>query len=137
MSNPRIPDELHALRGTPVRDPPSTVSPQLPRLDEPPEPPRWLTDLEARNEWRRCAAVLAASGLLHEGTLALLAHYTKLHVALLDKYRRGEHVRASYYSALRALAAALGLIQPTSQRGSGDAVKRVNPFARFKKPPEP
>ena len=67
MANPRKPTSLKVVAGTdrPCRRPESAPV-EIPALDHIPDPPDWLPNAHAVNEWQRLAPILTANKLLTE-----------------------------------------------------------------------
>ncbi len=110
----------------------SEVVIDFPLLQEVPEPPAWLPNLEAQFEWLRLAPILHANKLLHEGTVNSLGHLCALHGSVLAEYALGKMPNSSAIATLRTLFNDFGLtpISQSKVKPQGLAEKKDNPFMR-------
>jgi phage terminase small subunit len=134
--NRRKPDHLKLLAGTfrPSRAAPEHV--ELPRVEAVPQPPSWLTNQLAVDEWMRLGQILVANRLLSEAALGPLAILCALHAALAQATSAGATPKASLIAQYRALAGDFGLTLAAQQRlkpPAPAAAGRPNPFAELAK----
>lgn len=137
MANPRKPTSLKVVAGTdrPCRRPESAPV-EMPALDHIPDPPDWLPNAHAVNEWQRLAPILTANKLLTEAGLSALGQLCALHGKVVQLYAAGEAPVASMVAQLRGLMNDFGLT-PVAQgkvKAGGDETKAGNKFAGLAKP---
>lgn len=131
------PTHLKAVAGTSRRDREPAPVVELPTISEVPDPPDWLPNMHAANEWRRLAPVLVNNKLLTEAGLMAFGHLCALHGKLVQLWAAGESPTGHMLSQYRALINDFGLT-PVAQgkvKTAGDDPK-ANPFQknRRKKP---
>jgi phage terminase small subunit len=135
MPQPPKHPHLKAVAGTsrPDRDN-SDSGVQLPLVGECPEPPDWLPNAHAVNEWKRLAPILMAHGLLTEAGLSPFAHLCATHGKIVQLWSAGETPHAYLVAQLRNLSNDFGLtpiaqskVAPQHPKGSG------NPFDKNKR----
>lgn len=106
----RKPEALRLLAGTARKDRNyGDISTLLPKIDETPAPPDWLTDATALLEWHRLAPKLTSCGVLRETMVSSLAHLCQLHAVLVRSYASPEPPSAALLSAYTRLAGLFGL----------------------------
>jgi len=134
MPRPRIPDNVHLLKGTfqPVRHGNSEEKPQLP--EKMPSPPRFLGE-EARKEWRRVCRVMKGYGVITEMDRSLLTQYCTLWQKLADSWEGkagldGEPIlmSASDHAQLRGIG---------NDLGAGAVARSKIKVTKPKEPPKP
>lgn len=136
MPNPRKPTQLKIVAGTARADREPEHVVDLPLVSGIPDPPHWLTNPHALDEWHRITPILVANKLLTEAGTMPLAHLCALHGKVVQLYQAGESPNASMVGQLRGLANDFGLT-PVAQgkvRSSGDTEKPGNKFGALGKP---
>lgn len=137
MARPKKPTVLKLLSGTARKDRDNGEAVTLPCLDSIPDPPSWLPNAEAVNEWHRLCAVLTAVGLLSEAALSPLAVLCSLHGRITRAFAAGECPSGHLISQYRLLLGDFGLTPASRAKVGARPTKREeNPFARFTRPPE-
>lgn len=137
MPRPKKPTVLKLLSGTVRKGRDNGEAVSLPCLDSIPDPPSWLPNAEAVNEWSRLCGILAAVGLLSEAALSPLAVLCSLHGRITRAFAAGECPSGHLISQYRLLLADFALTPASSAKmGARPAKLEGNPFARFKRPPE-
>ena len=136
MSNRRLPDKVHVLRGTfrPHRHGEREAPPLLPPVTL--EPPPWLPAL-GQVEWRRVVQVLAPAEILTEGDHALLLIYCGLWMQIQQATEQSLPVDPPLAAQLRLCAAELGLTPSSRARLGATLPRKTNPFADFDPPDRP
>jgi phage terminase small subunit len=138
MKTPRdttaVTAELRLIRGTTRKDRPAPSAVAAPMLGEPPPPPDWMTNQDARAEWDKLTRILALS----EATLSSLGVLCQLHAKIVASFRAGDVPPAAHLAMHRSLSGDFGLTpraQHRLQRRIGKDTP-TNPFAnRGIKPP--
>lgn len=98
------------------------------------QPPYWLTNHDARDEWDRLVPILEEQLVLTEGDWTNLAHMCVLHGKIVALYKAGEFPTTSQLAELRKLANEFGLTPASRARIPSNKVKKQsNPFAELKK----
>ena len=137
MPQPRKPNHLKVIAGTdqPCR---MAVDPvDLPLATQIPDPPNWLPNVHAVNEFKRLAPILFNTGLLTEAGEMALGHMCALHGKLVQLWSAGEAPTGHMMAQYRALVNDFGLT-PVAQgkvRASGKDGEG-NPYAARPKRPE-
>lgn len=103
----RTSNEEKRVRGT---DRPDRMrdEPDFPVVEGYPDPPTWLTHVEAIREWKKNVRILAGAGSLTEDNLSLLAHYCQLHAEIVSDVISGEKPTAADRTQLRLMATEFG-----------------------------
>lgn len=125
----RKPASLKLLAGTARADRAAPATPALPAIDTTPNPPLWLTNVDAVKEWRRLSPILVANHLLHQGNVSLLGQLCALHGRLVEMWTGGATPTAALLSAYRGLYNAMGL---SSMALQAPADPKTNRFLRHK-----
>lgn len=136
MSNPRKPPNLKLLAGTDRKDREQDQV-VLPLVDDVPEPPEWLPNAFAANEWNRLAGILHSNKLLTEASLTPLAHLCALHGKIVQLYAAGSMPTGHMVSQYRNLVNDFGMT-PVAQSKVGSAGNEAkgNRFASNGKRPQ-
>lgn len=129
MPRPRKPLKLKLIAGT-VRPSDKKSKPvEFPLINEPPEPPDWLEDKNAKAEWNRLAPILIANGLLTECGLSALAVLCAMHGKIVGLWMNGESPTGFLLSQYRALMNDFGLTPSSQMRVTPIMPTKNNPFA--------
>lgn len=131
MANSRKPSHLKSVAGTerPDRATPPVV--EFPLLASVPEPPTWLPNAHAVNEWKRLAPILHANKLLTDAGLSALGVLCALHGKVVQLFAAGEAPTGHMVAQYRNLINDFGLT-PVAQgkvKHSGGEAKQGNRFA--------
>src|SRR5258708_4667356 len=120
---------LRVLRGTATgRLPVAPAASGLLPLNATPSPPAWMSDPEARREWRRLAPILVTTRLLNDGNIGLLAQACAAHGRLCAIWSSGATANTALIMSYRTMLNSLGLLAWNPP----PAPKRLNPFAKFR-----
>lgn len=103
------PASLKVIAGTDRKDRDVPDALALPILGDVPEPPAWLRNAHALEEWHRLAPILVANKLLTEGGLTAFAHLCATHGNVVQMCAAGMAPNASTLSQLRNLLNDFGL----------------------------
>lgn len=126
----RTTNRMKVLNGT---DTPSRMrdEPDFPVVSEYPDPPDWLVDAEAVNEWEHKVRILTDAGVLTEASLSTLAKYCNMHAKAVQKWRAGTEPTAADMTQIRLMATEFGFT-PASQSKVGNGSKgETNKFAEL------
>jgi phage terminase small subunit len=123
MANPRKPNRLKVVAGTNRKDRAVTEL-ELPTLDEIPEPPNWLMNPQAIQEWERITVILKNNNMLVDLDLSYLGHLCNLHGSILKLNSVGIPGQTSAYATLRNMLSDFG-VGPVA-RGKVSPVKGSN-----------
>ena len=132
----RKPDNLKLLHGTWRPDRAAQEHLELPLVEGIPQPPAWLIDQLAVDEWFRLAQILTANRLLTEAALGPLAILCAIHAAIAHATSAGVMPKAALIATYRALAGDFGLTLAAQQKlrpHMSPITARTNPFAEFAK----
>jgi phage terminase small subunit len=129
MPRPRKPTALKVLAGTLRRDRDAGLQMMPACVVCAPPAPDWLPNAYAVTEWERLAPILAANGLLFEGSLSALAVLCALHGRLATLWAAGEAPTAALIAGYRALASDFGLTPIAAGKVRPATPQRINPFA--------
>jgi phage terminase small subunit len=99
-------------------------------FDGTPNPPNWMQNRDALDEWGRLAPLLIANRLLTAGNVNALSNYCQMQGEFVALYRAGKIPTAAHLTAHRRIAGDLGL---STIRAPG-AVRKENIFANNIKP---
>lgn len=106
MSNARLPDNVHRLKGTYQPSRHGDKAEKVTGLDDlSAEAPAWLPT-EARREWRRVVKILSGKGVIADLDRPLLIQFCILYQKLYDE--RTEF-KATDHAAMKSLAIELGM----------------------------
>lgn len=138
MAGPgKKPTSLKVVAGTDRKDRAAPPVVELPVIDKVPDPPEWLINAHAINEWKRLARILTANGLLTEGGLSALGVLCSTHGDIVRQLSAGIMPTAHLVSQYRALVNDFGLT-PVAQgkvRAGGEEKKPAGRFAGVGKRP--
>ncbi len=109
MPNPKKPPALKAISGTSRPDRDSGAVVDLPLVSEYPNPPDWLPNHFAVEEWHRVVPILMANKLLTEAALSAVGHMCALDGKLRQEYAAGITPTGSLLSILRGYQNDFGL----------------------------
>lgn len=128
MSNPRKPHNLKVVNGTARADRLQPLGVVLPLVDACPDPPSWLPNAHAVNEWLRLAPILTANKLLTEASLSPLGMLCALHGKIVQLYAAGEAPTGHMIAQYRNIANDFGLtpiaqgkVKPGGEEKAGNA----------------
>lgn len=135
----RKPQQLKVISGTDQpcrRDAVESVFQEEP-LQVLPDPPAWLPNDHARNEWRRLTPILVANKLLTESSLQSLGVLCAVYGKIVQLYAAGESPIASQLAQYRGLAAEFGMT-PLSQAKMKPAAapEKKNRFSKYGQRPD-
>src|SRR3954469_20555970 len=122
---------LRLMKGTLERgrdDMPATIG--ILAFDGTPNPPSWMQNRDALDEWGRLAPLLLANRLLTPGNINALSTYCQMQGEFVALYRAGKIPTAAHLTAHRRIAGDLGL---SAIRAPG-AVRKENIFANNIRP---
>ncbi len=105
MANPRIPDNVHKLKGTHRKDRHGDPDTKIQLDGRLPVAPRWMP-ADARKEWARVCKVMKAVNVITEADSTVLTQYCLLYS---EMKREKEEFQAAKHTQLRLCAAELGL----------------------------
>lgn len=131
------PKHLKVVAGTSRKDRDPAPVVDLPVIDRAPDPPGWLLNAHAINEWKRLAQILTANKLLTEGGLSTLGMLCNLHGEIVRQTSVGMMPPAHLFAQYRAMANDFGLT-PVAQgkvKPSGEKEKPGGRFAGIGKKP--
>jgi phage terminase small subunit len=128
----RRPEHLKALTGTARPDRAIGGAVVAAPMNAPPEPPSWLKDAAALEEWHRLAPRLIACRLLTDSMTTTLAHLCAAHGAIVAIYERNEEPRAALIAQYARLAGEFGLTPISSSKIGSAAPRTENKFVRFR-----
>jgi len=131
------PKHLKVVAGTSRKDREPEAFVDLPVIDEAPEPPDWLLNAHAVNEWKRLARILTANKILTEAGLSALGQVCNLHGEIVRQTSVGMMPPAHLFAQYRAMANDFGLT-PVAQgkvKPSGEKEKPGGRFAGIGKKP--
>jgi hypothetical protein len=132
MAYPRKPPELKVITGSRR---PSRPRLELPLVAAVPEPPDWLPNALAVQEWRRLAPILCANKMLTEAGLSALALLCALHGTIVRLWLAGLSPSTHLLAQLRHLQNDFALTPLSAgQLRPGEPASRSNPFRRNGKP---
>jgi phage terminase small subunit len=94
------------------------------------DPPEWLTNEDALNEWRRLTPLLENAGVLKDGDLSMLAAACQMWGEFVDRTRRRVEVPASFMSQIRTYYSEFGLTPSSRAQAGGGKTEKKNPFTR-------
>jgi phage terminase small subunit len=138
MAGPgKKPPQLKVVAGTARKDRASETVVELPTIEKAPEPPTWLLNAHAVNEWHRLAKILTANKLLTEGGLSVLGVLCSVHGEIVRQTSVGMMPPAHLVAQYRQLANDFGLT-PVAQgkvRAGGEEKKPAGRFAGVGKRP--
>lgn len=139
MAGPgKKPPQLKVISGTDRKDRAApAVAVEMPALEQVPEPPDWLLNAHAVNEWKRLAPLLVKNKLLTEAGQSALGVLCSLHGELQRQLSVGIMPTAHLVAQYRAMSNDFGLT-PMSQgkvRPSGEAEKPGGKFGGIGKKP--
>ena len=129
MPKPRTPNALKLIQGTdqPCRERTEADYPLVTGA----EPPDWLINPIAVNEWRARVEQLEAAGILTTADLTALGYYCNMHARAIKKWEIGGEPTAAETNQLRMMLNEFGFT-PTSRskpsKASGEGPK--NPFKK-------
>lgn len=109
MANPRRPTALKVISGTSRKDRDAKAAPTLPAVAGVPDPPDWLPNPQAVEEFNRLASILFSNGLLTEGAVSSLGHLAALHGTIVKQWRVGICPSGHLLAQYRALIGDFGL----------------------------
>ena len=104
MANARVPDSIHALKGTYRKDRHGDQGQKLAVDSEIPDKPDFLTE-EASGEWDRVTAILYHKGLLTQLDRTILAQYCMMYGKLATEKT---NMSAADHTQLRLMEQELG-----------------------------
>ena len=120
MAHPRKPPSLKLISGS--RQPDPLVSVNLPLVSGIPDPPAWLKNEDALNEWHRLVPILVVNKLLTEAGITAFAHMCALHGSITQQMNAGVAPTASMIGTLRTMmndwgltAVAQGKVSPSGK----------------------
>jgi hypothetical protein len=125
------PEHLKVISGSRQ---PSTQGVSLPLVDGAPDPPNWLPNAHAVNEWRRLAPILAANRVLTEPALSPLAVLCALHGRIVQLWAAGASPNGYLLAQYRHLQNDFGLSPVSSGKVHPGTGPSGNPFDRNGKP---
>ncbi len=133
MPRPKKPSAWKVISGSRRVERGPSAGVQVEPLTTPPDPPYWLTDSAAVQEWHRLAPMLTHSRILTMLDLAVLGHLCQLHGVLVSSYIAGCHPKASMIAAYTTLAGAFGITPAMrSKVAQSPAPSSANPFLAFR-----
>jgi phage terminase small subunit len=97
-------------------DPPAVAGDQA--LVELPDPPDWLPNEEAKNEWRKIGVLLVERGQLDTSRLMSLGIYCSVAGKIAQKFRAGEMPAAHLLAQFKALGKEIGVLTTASQQSA-------------------
>lgn len=124
------PANLKVVAGTDRKDRAAPAVVDLPVIDHAPEPPGWLLNAHAINEWKRLAKILTANKLLTEGGLSALGMLCNLHGEIVRQTSVGMMPPAHLFAQYRAMANDFGLT-PVAQGKVKPGGETEKPGGRF------
>jgi len=130
MGNPRKPKALKLLQGTdkPYRDHDEAEYPPVTSTD----PPHWLCDAEAVNEWRERIRQLTAAGVLASSDLSHLGYLCNMHARAVMKWNAGGEPTAAELTQMRVLGCEFGFTPASrSKPAKTGAEEGDNRFSKF------
>ena len=95
------------------------------------EPPDWLIDATAVQEWRHKVGILTHAGVLTEADLSLLAQYCNMHASAVKQWRAGLAPTAAEMTQLRLIAADFGFTPASRSKVAVPKKKEKNPFVEL------
>ena len=125
---------LKGLSGTLRKDTKPDPEP-IPRdqsLIELPEPPDWLPQGLAREEWKKTGALLLSRGLLDEARVIPFATYCAITGKIAQKFAAGDMPPANLVGQQRSLAKELGIIGTGGQQNGAEKPTEPGRFAGLK-----
>jgi phage terminase small subunit len=124
----KLPPKLKELRGT---DQPCRRSEGIDHvpIDHVPDPPKWLSNPHAIDEWNRVAPLLQKLGLLTHAGLSTLGVMCAQFGVIASASESGDEIVASAISGYRGLANDFGLTPVGATRVKPKEPEKINRFA--------
>jgi len=128
MPRPRKPEVLKLISGT---NQPCRVREEvaMPKVDRVPDPPAWLTNPDALEEWDRLAPQLFAVGLLTGPAVSPLAILCGTFGAIVAAMAEGQ-INSALINSYRAFCGDFGMTPASASKVKPVEQKRANAFTR-------
>ncbi|MGJ8620675.1 MAG: P27 family phage terminase small subunit [Methylophilaceae bacterium] len=97
-------------------------------IENPPEPPDWIVDKNAKKEWNRLVPILIANGLLTEGGLSALAIMCGMHGKIVGLFEIGATPTGFMIAQYRALMNDFGLTPSSQSKVTSISPAKSNTF---------